>query len=355
MPKMKCLFLLCLLACSKLLAFAQNKEHLSKHVTTIAFGSCGKQDKDQPVLRQAVEHNADMFLFLGDNIYGDTKKMKVLRAKYAKLGAKPEFQQLWDSMQVVATWDDHDYGQNDGGKHYPKKEESKEVFLEFWKVPETDVRQTRPGIYTSYFYGDSSFTVQVIVLDTRTFRDNLRKYRGEKVDKSAFSYKLDYWPRESEKFTMLGKAQWKWLEEQLTIPADVRIVASSTQFGITWNSYEAWANFPNERKRFLELIKKTRANGVLFVSGDVHYAEVSKLEEPGLYPIYDITSSGITSKWGFAAPNNNRIDGPVMENHIGLINIDRLEDNVVLNISIVDVDGDAQIERTISLSELQFK
>lgn len=334
---------------------AQLKEHIDGAVTTIAFGSCGKQDKDQPVLRQAVEHNADLFLFLGDNIYGDTKKMKVLRSKYAKLGAKPEFQQLWDSMEVVATWDDHDFGQNDGGRHYPKKEESKEVFLDFWKVPETDVRHTRSGIYTSYFYEDEGFTVQVIVLDTRTFRDNLRKYRGEPVDKAAFHYGLDYWPHESDKYTLLGKDQWKWLEEQLTIPADVRIVASSTQFGITWNSYEAWANFPSEQKRFLELIKKTQANGVLFVSGDVHYAEISKLEHEGLYPIYDITSSGITSKWGFATPNDNRIDGPVMDNHIGLITIDRTDNDPQLKVSIVDVDGNARIERTILLSELQIK
>lgn len=352
---MKYFLLQCILMFSQLIVNAQVKEHVDGALTTIAFGSCGKQDKDQPVLRQAVDHQADLFLFLGDNIYGDTKKMKVLRSKYAKLGAKPEFQQLWDSMQVVATWDDHDYGQNDGGKHYPKKEESKEVFLEFWKVPDTDIRHTRPGIYTSYFYEDSGFTVQVIVLDTRTFRDNLRKYRKEHVDRSAYNYGLDYWPHENDKNTLLGKAQWKWLEGQLSIPADLRIIASSTQFGITWNGYEAWANFPNEQKRFLELVKKTQANGVLFVSGDVHYAEISKLEYDGLYPIYDVTSSGITSKWGFATPNNNRINGPVMENHIGLIDIDRSTDDVKLNISIVDVNGNAPIERTISLSELQLK
>lgn len=351
---MKRIILISLTLFAYWMAIAQTKEHVSGGITTIAFGSCGKQDKDQPVLKQAIEHNADLFIFLGDNIYGDTKNMKVLKNKYAKLGAKPEFQALWDSMEVIATWDDHDFGQNDGGKHYPKKEASKATFLDFWRVPENDIRHQRPGIYTSYYYEDNGLTVQVILLDSRTFRDNLRKYKGEPVDKEAFHYGLDYWPHETDKPTMLGKAQWTWLEQQLTIPADVRIISSSTQFGITWNSYEAWANFPHEQQRFLDLIKKTKANGIVFISGDVHYAEISKLEEPGLYPIYDLTSSGITSKWGFATPNNNRIAGPIMDNHIGLITIDRGQSDPILKVQIIDVEGEIRIEKEIALSELQM-
>jgi alkaline phosphatase D len=103
------------------------------------------------------------------------------------------------------------------------------------------------------------------------------------------------------------------------MPADVKIIASSTQFSITHNGYEAWANFPHEQQRFIDLIKKTKANGVFFISGDVHYAELSKLNVDGGYPLYDVTSSGITSTWDFATPNDNRIDGPVMENNYGLV------------------------------------
>lgn len=340
------------LSCSIQL-FSQEKEHETGLVSTIAFGSCGHQDVPWPVLDRAVENGADLFIFLGDNIYGDTKKMDVLQKKYDKVDAKPEFQALWDNMDVIATWDDHDYGKNDGGKEYPKKTESKEVFLDFWRVPDNDVRRERKGIYTSYFYEDGEHTVQVIVLDNRTFRDKLRKYRGQKVDKKAFHYGLDYWPHEDDKTTLLGKDQWQWLEQQLQVPADVRIIASSTQFGISWNSYEAWANFPHEQQRFLDLIKKTEANGVVFISGDVHYAEISELEEPGLYPIYDVTSSGITSKWGFATPNDNRVDGPIMDNHIGLIEIDWSQPDPTLTFKIVDVTGETRITRQVKLSELQ--
>ena len=335
-------------------ATAQVKEHTDSLISVIAFGSCGHQDVPWPVLNRAVEHQADLFVFLGDNIYGDTKKMPVLQKKYDKLAAKPEFANLWEHMKVIATWDDHDYGQNDGGKEYPKKKESKEIFLDFWQVPEEDARRERPSIYTSYYFEGQGKTVQVLVLDMRTFRDKLQRYNGEAVDRKAFHYGLDYWPHESDQPTMLGKQQWNWLEEQLQVPADVRIIASSTQFGISWNGYEAWANFPHEQKRFLDLIKKTRASGVVFISGDVHYAEVSRLQADGLYPIYDCTASGITSTWGFATPNDNRINGPIMENHIGLIKIDWSATDPVLQFQTVDVEGNIRIDRSVKLSEISF-
>lgn len=270
------------------------------------------------------------------------------------LGAKPEFKKLWNSCRVIATWDDHDYGRNDAGRHYPFKVESKEIFLDFWKIPQDYIRQTRDGIYTSYFFEGKGHAAQIILLDLRTFRDDLRPYRGEQVDSNKFFYELDYYPYETSDSTLLGEVQWSWLKQQLQIPADIRIIASSTQFGITWNSYEAWANFPHEQKRMLNLIKETNAGGVIFISGDVHYAEISKINEDSLYPIYDITASGITSTWDFATPNDNRVDGPVMENHFGMIEIDWEQSDPVISMRIYDVKNQMRIERKVKLSELKF-
>lgn len=330
------------------------EEHQYPLISRIAFGSCGHQDRPQPVLSLAASRKPDVFVFLGDNIYGDTNRMKVLKQKYRKLGDKPEFRQLWEASRVIATWDDHDYGRNDAGKEYRHKEQSKNIFLDFWKVPPEDIRHHRKGIYTSYFFEGNSRTVQIILLDLRTFRDDLRPYRNEPVDKNLFHYKLDYWPHETTRPTMLGEEQWNWLKEQLLLPADVRIIASSTQFGITWNGYEAWANFPHEQKKMLSLIKETKASGVIFISGDVHYAEISRVKEEGLYPVYDITASGITSTWDFATPNGNRVDGPVMENHFGMIEIEWHQADPVLTLQIIDVSGQLKIERKIPLSSLRL-
>lgn len=355
------ILLLILASCGKTvveLTNAQPKysapEHKSHLISSIAFGSCGHETAPQPILQQAADTDPDLFIFLGDNIYGDTKVMDTLRRKYERLGDKPEFQALWKTSQVIATWDDHDFGWNDAGRHYEFKEESKDIFLDFWQVGEDDIRHSRKGIYTSYIYTAEGKTLQVILLDTRTFRDNLRRYEGQEVDTAAFFYGLDYWPHESPDSAFLGEEQWKWLEGQFQTPADLRIIGSSTQFGITWNSYEAWANFPHEQARMLDLIRNTKANGVLFLSGDVHYAEISQLDSPDLYPIYDITSSGITSTWKFATPNDNRIAGPVMENHFGRIDIDWKQEDPLISIWIMDVSKKERIKKEIRLSELQF-
>ncbi|HAD11220.1 MAG TPA: hypothetical protein DCF33_02160 [Saprospirales bacterium] len=307
-----------------------------------------------PILDTCLKYRPDLFVWLGDNIYGDTKDMQVLRNKYAKLGAKPEFQRLKNATRFLATWDDHDYGWNDSGRHYPFKKESKEIFLGFWEEPANSPRRQHEGIYTSYMYEQDGKRLQVILLDNRSFRDDLRVYRGELNREDRYFYALDYYPHNTKDSTLLGETQWQWLESELRIPADLRIIRSGSQFSIAFNGYEAWANFPHERQRMLDLIKKTRANGVLFITGDVHYAEISVLKEEGMYPVYDVTASGITSTWYFATPNENRIEGPVMDNHFGLLNIDWKQKDPLIKMEVYDIRGNQRIEHRIRLSEISF-
>lgn len=319
----------------------------------IAFGSCGEQQYPQPVLERVIDQHPDYFLYLGDNIYSDTYSMDTLRKNYEVLKAKPEFQKLKAATTILATWDDHDFGWNDSGRHYPFKEESKQIFLNvFGDQGDSTIRQ-HAGIYHTYYASAGENNVQIIFLDMRTFRDKLLPYRNFREGDERYKYEMDYEPYTTSDSTMLGEEQWSWLKKQLETPADIRIIASSTQFGITHNGYEAWANFPHERRRLMELIKETRAEGVLFLSGDVHYGELSKLNEPGMYPLYDVTASGITSKWGFATPNDNRVDGPVMENHFGMLRIGTGK-NPEIAMQIYDVDGVQRINRVIHLSDLQF-
>ncbi len=323
-----------------------------EQITKIAFGSCGHQDNPMPIYDVVVKHKPDLFVFLGDNIYGDTYNMDTLQAKYNKLAMKPTFQNLKKNTPIIATWDDHDFGWNDVGRHYKFKKESKKIFLDFFNEPENSERREREGIYTSYYYEKNGKKLQVILLDVRTFRDDLLK---DKEVENKFFYKPDYAPYQHADSTLLGTAQWKWLEKELLKPADVRIIGSGSQFGNEYNGYEAWANFPFEQQNFLDLVQKTKANGVLFISGDVHYAEISKIETPNLYPIYDVTASGLSAKWHFATPNKNRIEGPVMENHFGLITIDWETKNPKIKMEIWDVNDNQRIEYSIKLDEISFK
>ena len=319
----------------------------------IAFGSCAHQNKPQPVLERVVEQSPDLFIYLGDNIYGDSRDMDVLRAKYAKLAAKPEFRSLRKNVAVASIWDDHDYGENDAGREYPFHKESREIFLNFWQVPADSPRRTHDGIYGSHLFQADGRTLQLILLDTRSFRSPLKKNPPTKSLDGK--YKNDYQPDLDPTKTILGETQWKWLEEQLRLPADIRIIASSIQFGHEYNGYESWTNLPLEQTKMVELIRRTKASGVLFLSGDVHWAEVSRRNFPDLYPLYDVTASGITEMWYKIEPNEFRVGQAVPENHFGMLDFDWQAKSPTITMKIINHKGETKCSETIELSLLQFQ
>lgn len=313
----------------------------------VAFGSCARQDEPKPVLDLARESEPDLFIFLGDNIYADTTDMDVMQREYEKLAASPEMIALRAAVPVVATWDDHDYGADDAGKEYVMKAESRALFLDFWGEPADSPRRAHDGIYTSYLLGEAPRRLQILLLDTRSFRDPL----DEAIDPG---FKNDYQPTSDTTRTLLGEEQWAWLERELMVPAEVRLVCTSIQLGHAYNGWESWTNMPHERQRMIDLVRSTRASGVVFLSGDVHWAELSKLEVPGGYPLYDLTSSGITEIWPTIEPNDNRVGEPVRENNYGFVDIAWAESGTTLTLGIVDVEGETRIAETVSLGSLAF-
>jgi alkaline phosphatase D len=346
---MKTLFLSFLLLSGISISFGQDT------ITRIAFGSCGHQDKPLTIFQTVVEHQPDLFIFLGDNIYGDTDKMCQLKKKYRKLAKNKNFKKLRETTPIIATWDDHDYGFDDIGKYYTKKERSKKVFLKFFKEPKDSERRDHEGIYTSYEYHVEGKTLQIILLDCRTFRNDLLPYDGSLKGNPSYKYSLDYSPYKNNDSTMLGEQQWKWLEGELKKPADIRIIGSSTQFATEYNGYETWANFPYQQQQMFDVINRMNAKGVFFISGDVHYSELSKMEATGSYPIYDLTCSGLTEEWKFATPNRYRIGEPVMDNHFGIINIDWKNTVPLLSLEVWDKNNVQRIQQTVPLTELYQK
>ncbi|MFO0941894.1 MAG: alkaline phosphatase D family protein [Pirellulales bacterium] len=319
-------------------------------ITRIAFGSCQTQDEPLPILETVVQWNPQLFVYLGDNIYGDTNDMKVLEAKYAKMNAKPEFQKLRANVPTIATWDDHDYGANDAGKEYPFRKESKEIFLKFWNEQPQTLRRQREGIYTDYWFKDEKLSkaLHVIVLDSRTFRDPPMK-------NPLPSWKNDYLPDTDPTKSILGETQWKWLEEKLKEPADVRLICSSIQFSHEYNGFESWTNFPRELTKMVDLIKSTRASGVIFISGDVHWGELSALRAPGCYPLYDLTASGLNRDWESIEPNRNRIGNACPDFHFGMIEINwNAVPSPTITFRIHDMTGRGRVRKTVKLSDLQF-
>ena len=135
-------------------------------------------------------------------------------------------------------------------------------------------------------FGPEGKRVQLILLDTRSFRSPLKK--------DTANPKVNV-PNTDPGATVLGAEQWAWLERRLREPAEVRAVVSSISFISTEHGSEKWSNFPHERSRLLELVRSTQAEGVVIISGDRHLAELSLLKPTdGIsYPLYDMTTSGL--------------------------------------------------------------
>lgn len=293
---------------------------------TIAFGSCNKQYESQPLWREMLKHKPDLFIWLGDNVYADTYDMQQMANIYQEQKDKAEYLAFTTQVPVIGIWDDHDYGMNDAGRYYPKKDSSKMLMMDFLQVPEDSPRREREGTYESYSYPLADKTIKIILLDTRYFRDSLLKSetRGRR-----------YEPRETG--TILGETQWQWLTDELKSPGDVNIIGSSIQVISQDHGWEKWHNFPHERERLFNLIAESGAPNVFFISGDRHIAEISKLQLPKVdYPLFDITSSGLTHTWLHAEdePNQHRIDTLVARLNYGLIKISGKDNELSVAVDI---------------------
>jgi alkaline phosphatase D len=288
-------------------------------LTRIAFGSCAHQDKPQPIWDAILRYRPDLFIFAGDNVYGDLEPgaSNGLAEAYAKAARIEGYRKLRDTVPVLATWDDHDYGQNDAGGDFPYKEQAKSLFLDFWQVPEDDPRRRRDGVYEARSYGPDGMRLQVIVLDTRSFRSPLRRKPAGAPGPGPYA------PDPDPTKTMLGEAQWAWLADQLRQPAELRLIVSSVQILAEGHGYEHWGNLPGERARLLELIASTGANGVILLSGDRHVGALYRLDEGVPYSLYEITSSGLNMFYAAASePGPLRLGALYGRENFGTVDVD---------------------------------
>ncbi|WP_210489893.1 alkaline phosphatase D family protein [Rufibacter aurantiacus] len=254
-------------------------------LTVIALGSCNSQDREQPLWREILKNEPQLWVWLGDNIYGDTDDMRVLKAKYEKQLQNEDYQKLMQTVPVIGIWDDHDYGRNNAGKEYKHKSQSAQLFWDFLDEPLQSPRRKQKGVYSAHTYGPPGQQIKIILLDGRYHRDSLRG--GE----PAYQNNL--------KGDMLGETQWRWLEKELrNSKAQFHLIGTGLQIITNDHGFERWGNFPKSRERLFNLIAKTKAPNVILLSGDRHFAELSKISWPGVpYPIYDFTSSGLTHSW----------------------------------------------------------
>ncbi|AOL94311.1 alkaline phosphatase D family protein [Porphyrobacter sp. LM 6] len=299
----------------------------STTLTRIAFGSCNHQSAPQHMWAQIASANPQLFLMIGDNVYGDNgwdgdAGLESLRASYALQASHPEFAGFRAKHPMMATWDDHDFGLNDAGGSFPMRRWAEELFESFWGS--SDAVRARPGIYDSTITGPEGKRVQVILLDTRFFRSDLKRMAWTK-DRPPLG---GYLPDDSAGKTVLGADQWAWLAAELAKPADVRIVVSSTQVITQAHQFEGWTNFPAERTRLLDMLAGREASGLVILSGDRHAAGIYKTEHKG-ETMWELTSSSLNLTFGSDTerstarePDPTRISPFFPIENYGLIDID---------------------------------
>ncbi|GAB2224792.1 hypothetical protein Droror1_Dr00005569 [Drosera rotundifolia] len=354
-------------------------------ISRIAFGSCSNQSAPQPTWNAIIDFSPELFIWMGDNIYGDNKRPfrlfgrertigpwknvprfyptseDEMSSKYQKAKNNPGYSRLRNISKVIGTWDDHDYGLNDAGKEFSRKDTNQRLMLDFLDEPVDSPRRNQAGVYTSYTFGPEGRQIKVIILDTRYHRDPL-----------------------SSDGTILGSSQWTWLEKEMHGPptaitiivSSIQVVSNISATTAPFIQTECWSRFPKERIRFFQLIADSKRDGILFISGDVHYGEMARYDCATGYPLYDITSSGLTQSVEGTLPSPLRLVVRFLawitpttvrikthncrfksctygQPNFGAIRINWDASPVTLEVELRDVKGSAVIGVNMSLSDLQ--
>ncbi len=323
---LKILLFLILISCNK----KQNKNEDKSgnyYDFVISFGSCDNQNITNNMWDEILKHNPNVFVWGGDIVYSDTQDMQLMKKNYNQQKNDSTYINFKEKVIVMGTWDDHDYGLNDGGIEFEKKDSAQQILLDFLDVSSSSIRRTRQGVYHKQQFEFHNNSINIIVLDTRYFRTGLTKDPiGEKV----------YIPNPKNEGSILGKKQWEWLTNELNNSnADFNIIVSSIQFLSKDHGFESWGNMPHEAEKLKQLISKSNAKGVIILSGDRHIAEISKDSISNLkYPLIDFTSSGLTHSYNsfISESNQYRVTDVVVNKNFGILKFDLKLNQVIMEI-----------------------
>lgn len=256
-------------------------------ITKIAFGSCFNQDAPAPIWGSILKAKPDLYVGLGDNVYASDSSQRPIWDQYLKIKKHPKLKELFETVPFLTTWDDHDFGLNDGGKENPDFEEAKKAYLAAFEVDSRLISANQRGIEHSVILGEEGQRIQLIFLDTRSYRDPWKKLLIPLPGLGRYE------PSEDSSKNLLGEEQWKWLESQLDQPAEIRVLASSIQFLAEGHGYERWGLMPHEQKKLENLLIKKKIKNLILLSGDRHLGEIFRKKIDSDTQIIEVTSSGL--------------------------------------------------------------
>ena len=300
----------------------------NQEILTLGFGSCLHQDRSMAILKTIEKKELDLFMFIGDNVYGDQEdgELDKLIRTY-----KQQYNNLENFLKNVSTefiWDDHDFGINDGGSNYRYKDRAKELFLETWKIPSNDLRRLRDGLYFDKIIKKNGLKVHLIFLDNRSFKSEW-KLTDEFNKEGKERYVKDFDPQK----TLLGKKQWQWLKDKLNEDSDIKIILSSLQILSLGHGWESWDKLPLERERLFNLIDESDVSNLIILSGDRHRGGFYRFKTNDNNDIHEFTSSSLNLPIPFNTEEKGplRIGSTYRKANFGVVRI--FEDKVVMELT----------------------
>lgn len=312
---------------------------------TVAMGSCtyvNEPEYDRPgrpygdgmrIFDAIADKNPDLMLWLGDNIYlrePDWGSRSGYLHRYTHTRSVPELQRLLRTTKHYAIWDDHDFGPNDADGSWVNSTLARETFDLFWANPTCGIPGDEQSVATHFSHADVDF----FLLDNRTHRVPAKLKTGT--------------PQ------MLGKPQLDWLIQALRYSdASFKLVAVGSQVLSTANEYENYATMPEERAELLRRIEAEGIQGVVFLTGDRHFTELSELRLKDGNVVHDLTVSPLTS--GTYEPkltNTNQVEGTlVTKRNFATLSFSGVRKERVMHIQVFDGDGVRIWEREIHRSK----
>lgn len=317
---------------------------------SFALGSCtyiNEEALDRPgkgygsnysIFEAINSKNPDIMLWMGDNIYlreADWDTKTGIYHRYTHSRSIKELQPLLAKTQNYAIWDDHDFGPNDGDRSFFNKYATQQAFKDFWANKSYGLdRNQNEGTCSTFSWADAEF----FLLDNRFFKSPNDRKTGER--------------------TILGRQQLEWLIDALaSSKAAFKIIAVGGQVLTSSTRSENYENYKEEKKYLLEQIKSNGIKGVLFLSGDRHFTELSKISVSATQTIYDWTVSPLTS--GIAASyidevNTNRVEGSLFaENCFGIISFSGVKETRQLKLTLFNKGGKELWNKVILKKELE--
>ncbi|MCF6270944.1 MAG: alkaline phosphatase family protein [Melioribacteraceae bacterium] len=306
-----------------------------------AFINEAKYDRPKPyggdyeIYESIFKIHPDFMVWGGDNIYlreADVNSWTGILHRNSFHREQEYLQALWGSIHHYAIWDDHDFGPDNSNRSFLHKEKTLEAFKLFWANPTYGVNGN-PGTTTYFEWGDVAF----FMMDNRYYRTPNRRKTGKRE--------------------VYGDEQVEWLIDALVkSKAPFKFIVSGNEI-ISDNAYEEnYINYGEERDRVFSLIKEEGIEGVIFLTGDRHFTELSKMDREGTYPLYDFTISPFTSgaNWRKMENNSYRVEGTyIAKRNFAIFELTGERKNRELKCSIYNKDGEKLWDYKINENELK--